>query len=100
MLQFPSASSKHFDNAKSICKNTLAHLIRILELYEGQILDLVISELRSDDSVFPFCRENLALENERIVTCKLCQTRHHQSCINENKQCTTWGCSATVQDFI
>ncbi len=80
--------------------NTFTHLLRILEIYEGQIVDLVISELHSYDNICPFCREKLNSERDVIVTCKLCRTRHHQSCITENKLCTTWGCSATAQDFI
>jgi len=44
-------------------------------------------------------REDLDAEKEPIVTCKLCHPAHHQSCLNENKQCTTWGCLATESDF-
>lgn len=49
--------------------------------------------------ICPYCREDLDSEKELIVTCKLCHTPHHQSCLSENKQCTTWGCLASETDF-
>jgi hypothetical protein len=80
-------------------KQTLGRLIRILEIYEEQKLDLHTSTLQKDTSTCPYCREVLESNRERIVTCNLCHAPHHESCLVENKQCTTWGCLTTISNF-
>jgi hypothetical protein len=85
---------------RSALEQTLGNVLKLLQAYEEQ--RLVMSVLQSaspNHNICPYCREDLNAEKEPIVTCKLCHTAHHQSCLNENKQCTTWGCMATESDF-
>lgn len=39
----------------------------------------------------PFCKTELG-ENDLVKVCDSCGIPHHQSCWNENKGCTTFGC--------
>lgn len=40
----------------------------------------------------PFCKTEI-LENDEIIICPACNTPHHKGCWEENKGCTTFGCS-------
>ncbi len=84
---------------RAALEQTLTNLLQFLQSYEDQRLAMSISQSASPDHICPYCREDLDAEKEPIVTCRLCHTAHHQSCLNENKQCTTWGCLATQLDF-
>ena len=84
---------------RSALEQTLGNVLNLLHSYEEQRLAMSISQSASSENICPYCREDLDAEKEPIVTCKLCHTAHHQSCLNENKQCTTWGCLATESDF-
>ncbi|HEY7160281.1 MAG TPA: RING finger protein, partial [Acidobacteriota bacterium] len=84
---------------RAALEQTLTNLLQFLQSYEDQRLAMSISQNASPDHICPYCREDLDAEKEPIVTCRLCHTAHHQSCLNENKQCTTWGCLATQLDF-
>lgn len=84
---------------RSAVEQTLGNVIKLLQAYEEQRLAMSISQSASPDHICPYCREDLDADKEPILTCKLCHTAHHQSCLNENKQCTTWGCLATESDF-
>ena len=84
---------------RSAFEQTLSNVLKILQAYEEQRLAMSISQSTSPDHICPYCREDLNAEKEQIVTCRLCHTAHHQSCLNENKQCTTWGCLASESDF-
>jgi hypothetical protein len=84
---------------RSALEQTLSNVLNLLQAYEAQRLAMSILQSPSSENICPYCREDLDAEKESIVTCKLCHTAHHQSCLNENKQCTTWGCLATESDF-
>jgi hypothetical protein len=83
----------------SALEQTLTRLDRILKIYEEQKLNLLVSALATDSNTCPYCREDFDPAVERIVICNYCRTSHHESCLNENQQCTTWGCLATQEDF-
>jgi hypothetical protein len=80
-------------------QETLNRLSNIIDVYEQQKLDLFIEVLQTDSSICPYCREDLDANEETKVICNLCRTAHHESCFKENKQCTTWGCLASENDF-
>ncbi len=84
---------------RAALEQTLGNVLNFLQSYEEQRLAMSISQSESSENICPYCREDLDAEKEPIVTCKFCHTSHHQSCLNENKQCTTWGCLATESDF-
>ncbi len=84
---------------RSALEQTLSNVLKLLQAYEEQRLDMSILRSASSENICPYCREDLDAEKEAIVTCRLCHTAHHQSCLNENKQCTTWGCLAAESDF-
>lgn len=84
---------------RSALEQTLGNVLNLLQAYEEQRLAMSISQSASSENICPYCREDLDADKEPIVSCKLCHTAHHQSCLNENKQCTTWGCLATESDF-
>ncbi|MCI0617679.1 hypothetical protein L0244_32295, partial [bacterium] len=84
---------------RSALEQTLGNVLNLLQAYEEQRLAMSILQSASSENICPYCREDLDVEKEPIVTCKLCHTAHHQSCLNENKQCTTWGCLAAESDF-
>lgn len=96
---FTIANPKRQNFLRSALEQTLGNVLKLLQAYEEQRLTMSISQSISKDNICPYCREDLNAEKEQIVTCKLCHTAHHQSCLNENKQCTTWGCLATESDF-
>lgn len=96
---FTIANPKRQNFLRSALEQTLGNVLKLLQAYEEQRLTMSISQSTSKDNICPYCREDLNAEKEQIVTCKLCHTAHHQSCLNENKQCTTWGCLATESDF-
>jgi hypothetical protein len=83
----------------SALEQTLNRLNRILKIYEEQKLNLLVSALPTESNTCPYCREDFDPALERIVVCNYCRTSHHESCLNENQQCTTWGCLATQADF-
>jgi hypothetical protein len=93
------ADPKRQNFLRAALEQTLGEVLKLLLAYEEQRLALSISQSASSDHICPYCREDLDAEKEPIVTCKQCHTAHHQSCLNENKQCTTWGCLATESDF-
>jgi len=84
---------------RAALEQTLGNVLQLLQAYEEQRLAMSISQSTSPDYICPYCREDLNAEKEPTLTCKLCHTAHHQSCLHENKQCTTWGCLATESDF-
>jgi hypothetical protein len=84
---------------RAALEQSLGNVLNLLQSYEEQLLAMSISQSASSENICPYCREDLDAEKEPIVTCKVCHTAHHQSCLNENKQCTTWGCMATESDF-
>ena len=43
----------------------------------------------------PYCKTPLT-ENDSIVVCSSCEMPHHLNCWQENKGCTTFGCTGTV----
>jgi hypothetical protein len=96
---FTISNPKRQNFLRSALEQTLGNELKLLQSYEEQRLAMSISQSTSPDHICPYCREDLNTEKEPIVTCKLCHTAHHQSCLNENKQCTTWGCLATQSDF-
>ena len=42
--------------------------------------------------ICPFCKTEIK-ENEETIVCPSCNTPHHKGCWEENKGCTTFGCS-------
>ncbi len=40
----------------------------------------------------PFCKTDIN-EGEEVIVCSACNTPHHKNCWEENKGCTTFGCS-------
>jgi hypothetical protein len=44
----------------------------------------------------PYCRSSFEDSLGNVIRCNQCSTRLHESCWNENQQCTTWGCRSTV----
>jgi hypothetical protein len=42
--------------------------------------------------VCPFCKAPIG-ENDDVVVCQVCGMPHHKGCWDENKGCTTFGCS-------
>lgn len=97
MLSITDPKRQNF--LRSALEQTLSNVLKVLEAYEEQRLAMSISQSASPEHICPYCREDLDAEKEQIVTCKICHTVHHLSCLNENKQCTTWGCLATESDF-
>jgi len=104
----PEVATRFLNYPEIMKEFSKLHPFNRFEIYKGSVVYTIHNPRENgffypeytNTFAHPFCRGNLAMENEMIVTCKLCQTRHHQSCIAENKQCTTWGCSAKVQDFV
>lgn len=45
--------------------------------------------------ICPYCKSEFK-ENEDIVICSICEMPHHKECWNENKACTTFGCTGTI----
>lgn len=97
MLSITDPKRENF--LRAALEQSLGNILQLLQAYEEQRLAMSISQGASPDHICPYCREDLDAEKEPIVTCKQCHTAHHQSCLNENKQCTTWGCLATQSDF-
>ncbi len=79
---------------RSTFQDTLEAIVRIVDVYERQ-LALKLIPVRVNQSC-PYCRERLNPETETVVLCSQCVTRVHQACWNENRHCTTWGCSSIV----
>lgn len=44
----------------------------------------------------PYCRAELK-EGDDIVVCSCCEMPHHKDCWIENRGCTTFGCTGTIQ---
>ena len=42
--------------------------------------------------ICPFCKTAISAEDE-VMVCPSCATPHHKACWDENKDCTTFGCS-------
>ena len=42
--------------------------------------------------ICPFCKTAITAEDE-VMVCPSCATPHHKACWDENKGCTTFGCS-------
>ncbi len=42
----------------------------------------------------PYCRDGLALDDERLAPCAACRTLHHVDCLDEAGGCTVMGCAA------
>jgi hypothetical protein len=96
---FTITNPKRQNFLRAALEQTLRNVLQLLQVYEEQRLAMSISQSTSPDHICPYCREDLNAEKEPILTCKLCHTAHHQTCLNENKQCTTWGCLAGESDF-
>jgi hypothetical protein len=96
---FTITNPKRQNFLRAALEQTLGHVLQLLQAYEEQRLAMSISQSASPDHICPYCREDLNADKELILTCNLCHTAHHQSCLTENKQCTTWGCLATESDF-
>lgn len=47
----------------------------------------------------PYCKTPLT-ENDAIAVCGVCDMPHHLSCWQDNKGCTTFGCSGTIKEII
>lgn len=47
--------------------------------------------------ICPFCKTEIAADDE-VMICPACNTPHHKSCRDENKVCTAFGCSVTIDD--
>lgn len=77
-------------------QEALEAIIRIVDAYERQ-LTLKLTLVRATE-LCPYCRERLNPETETIVMCSQCDTRVHQACWNENRHCTTWGCTSIVAE--
>jgi hypothetical protein len=97
MLTITDPKQENF--LRAAFEQTLSNVLRLLQAYEEQRLAMSIAQSTSSENICPYCREDLDAQKEPIVTCKVCHTAHHQTCLNENKQCTTWGCLATESDF-
>jgi hypothetical protein len=68
---------------------------KIVEQYEQhEIILLRISPLNGLAQC-PYCRNLLDQPSEILLSCENCHTQIHESCWNENGQCTTWGCWST-----
>ena len=52
--------------------------------------------INKDDNIknktCPYCQANIK-SDANIIICELCGTSHHKECWDENKGCTTYGCS-------
>ena len=79
---------------RSTFQDALEAIIRIVDAYERQ-LALKLIPVRVNQSC-PYCRERLNPETENVVMCSQCLTRLHKGCWNENRHCTTWGCTSVV----
>ena len=42
--------------------------------------------------ICPFCKTEI-METDEVMVCPACSTPHHKGCWDENKGCTTFGCS-------
>ncbi len=49
--------------------------------------------------ICPFCKTEIK-EDEQIQECSACGIPHHKNCWDENKGCTTFGCSEQVHEVI
>jgi Prokaryotic RING finger family 1 len=79
---------------RSTFQDALEAIVRMVDAYERQ-LALKLTVVRVTE-LCPYCRERLNPETETIVKCTQCLTRVHHACWNENRHCTTWGCTSTV----
>ena len=70
-------------------------LMRLILFYESRSDSFKIVPVPIS-SVCPYCREKLDTQTERIVACAHCNTHLHQSCWEQNGQCTTWGCKSPI----
>ena len=50
---------------------------------------------RVRDKVCPYCKTRIN-DIEDVVVCSKCNMLHHKSCWIENKGCTTFGCTGTI----
>lgn len=55
-------------------------------------LDVILSDASLAGKTCPFCKTDIK-EGEEIIVCPACNTPHHKGCWEENKGCTTFGCS-------
>lgn len=79
-----------------------ADLVRRLEMLELPFWATAYSVRREITAlvdlvrlICPFCRSPLGLNQNSLVTCPSCSTRHHTECWVENGGCTRWGCHET-----
>ena len=70
-------------------------LARLFSEYEAHS-KLVIEATLSTDVRCPYCRELFAESTGKIKKCVQCGAEVHESCWNENRHCTTWGCQSTI----
>lgn len=46
--------------------------------------------------ICPYCKTEFR-EGDDIVICSVCEMPHHKECWVENRECTTFGCTGTIQ---
>ncbi|HSE42120.1 MAG TPA: GAF domain-containing protein [Acidobacteriota bacterium] len=93
MLYEPSLWKMNHSHFNSL----IMELKQIVEEYEQhEIIVLRVFPI-SAISHCPYCRNSFDQPSDMLLCCKNCHTQIHESCWNENGQCTTWGClSATA----
>ncbi len=75
-------------------ENTVQLLLDLIDVYEHQPVENFHVLQSAGDRSCPYCRGFLDSAKDSIVKCVRCGTSLHQQCWQENKQCTTWGCTS------
>lgn len=79
---------------RSTFQDELEAIVRIVDAYERQLaLKLITVPVNQS---CPYCRERLNPDTENVVKCSQCLTRLHKGCWNDNRHCTTWGCTSVI----
>jgi hypothetical protein len=73
----------------------LGKLESIITDYEDHKLITLQIAAPQGTSRCPYCRSTFDDLLGNVIRCSQCSTRLHESCWNENQQCTTWGCRST-----
>lgn len=49
--------------------------------------------------ICPHCKTQF-VESDTVVFCSICDTPHHLSCWQDNKGCTTFGCTGAIKEIV
>lgn len=74
-------------NSEAIANETQDTVIPSEKQYNVTIADNALK-----GKLCPFCKTDIN-EGEEVIVCPACNTPHHKNCWEENKGCTTFGCS-------